>query len=69
MNHLNFKYWSFTDDPEAPDPVQKLTYTNKTKSDLVFNLLIDGPFQIVKTKTNTNAKHPQAPETTSLGKP
>jgi hypothetical protein len=29
---------------------------------LVFKLVTDGPFEIVKTKTNTNAKHPEAPE-------
>ena len=58
LYHLNFKQWSFKDDPEAPDPIQKVTYTNQSKADLFFNLMVDGPFQIVKTKTNTNAKHP-----------
>jgi len=28
---------------------------------MVFNLTSTGPFEIVKTKTNTNASHPNAP--------
>ncbi len=57
-----FKYWSYRGCEEAPNSIQKIIYTNDTKSDLVFNLKTEGPFEIVKTKTNTNAKHPQAPE-------
>ena len=61
QNHLNFRYWSFKGDQDAPNAVQKFTYTNNSKADLVFNLTTEGPFQIVKTKTNTNAKHPEQP--------
>jgi hypothetical protein len=28
---------------------------------MIFNLTSSGPFEIVKTKTNTNASHPNAP--------
>jgi len=35
-----------------------LTFTNESKADLTFNLNITGPFEIVKTKTNSGAVHP-----------
>lgn len=35
-----------------------LTFTNESKADLTFNLNINGPFEIVKTKTNSGAVHP-----------
>jgi hypothetical protein len=57
-NHMNFKYWSLLQDPEAPSAVQKITYTNDSKADLTFNLNLSGPFELVKTKSNTGAKHP-----------
>lgn len=57
-----FKYWSYRGCEEAPSSIQRVIYINETKSDLVFNLITDGPFEIIKTKTNTNAKHPNAPE-------
>lgn len=59
-NHMNFKYWSVTNDPEAPSATQKLIYTNNTKADLTFNLNIGGPFELVRTKSNTGAVHPLA---------
>lgn len=60
--HLNYRYWSYRGDVDTPSAIQKLTYTNNTKADLIFNLVTDGPFfDIVKTKSNTNAKHPNAP--------
>ncbi len=37
-----------------------ITYTNESKADLNFNLSVTGPFEIVKTKSNTGAKHPLA---------
>lgn len=58
---MNFKCWSYRGDGDAPSSIYKVTYTNETKSDLVFNLLTEGPFEITKVKTNTNAKHPNAP--------
>lgn len=62
-NHLNFKYWSIPQDEDAPSGTQKITYTNDSKADLNFNLTISGPFEIVKTKTNSGAKHPLATAT------
>jgi hypothetical protein len=63
-NHMNFKYWSVPNDPEAPSATQKLTYTNNTKADMTFSLGISGPFEVVKTKSNTGAVHPLATSST-----
>lgn len=60
VNHLNFKYWSLSTDADAPSDTQMITYTNDSKADLNFNLSVTGPFEIVKTKSNTGAKHPLA---------
>lgn len=54
------KYWSVPDAEGAPDKVQKIIFTNESKADLTFNLNINGPFDIVKTKTNSGATHPLA---------
>jgi hypothetical protein len=62
---MNFKYWSIPNEPEAPSAIQKIIYTNDTKADLTFNLNIQGPFEIVKTKSNTGATHPLAAQTTT----
>jgi hypothetical protein len=35
-------------------------YTNNSKADMTFNLNINGPFEIVKTKSNTGGVHPLA---------
>lgn len=59
-NHLRLKYWSVPNEPEAPKKIQKLTFTNESKADLTFNLNINGPFDIVRTKTNSGAVHPLA---------
>mmetsp|Transcript_14361 Transcript_14361/g.24452 ORF Transcript_14361/g.24452 Transcript_14361/m.24452 type:complete len:146 (-) Transcript_14361:561-998(-) len=56
-HHMKMKYWSLSDE-DAPKKIQKLTFTNDSKADLTFNLNINGPFQIVKTKTNSGATHP-----------
>jgi len=55
---LRLKYWSLPNELEAPKKIQKLTFTNDSKADLTFNLNINGPFEIVKTKTNSGATHP-----------
>ncbi len=55
LNHILFKYWSYRGCEEAPSAIQRVVYINETKSDLLFNLITNGPFEIVKTKTNTNA--------------
>jgi hypothetical protein len=45
---------------EAPNVIKKLTFSNDTKADLTFNFSVNGPFEIVKSKTNSGAKHPMA---------
>jgi hypothetical protein len=60
VNHLNFKYWSIPNDSDAPSATQKIIYSNDTKADMTFKLNINGPFEIVKTKSNTGAVHPLA---------
>lgn len=57
---MNFKYWSVPNEEDAPAAVQKIIYTNDSKADLTFNLTVQGPFEIVKTKSNTGAVHPLA---------
>jgi len=59
QNHMRLKYWSVNSE-DAPPKIQKLTFTNDSKADLTFNLNINGPFEIVKTKTNSGAVHPLA---------
>ena len=58
QNHLRLKYWSVSGEDDAPKKIQKLTFTNDSKADLTFNMNINGPFEIVKTKTNSGATHP-----------
>ena len=58
QHHMRLKYWSVQGEDEAPKKVQKLTFTNDSKADLTFNLSLNGPFEIVKTKTNSGAVHP-----------
>ena len=55
---IKIKKWATTDDEDAPNVIKKLTFSNNSKADMTFNLGVDGPFQIVKTKSNTGAKHP-----------
>lgn len=54
------KYWSVPNEEGAPKKIQKLTFTNDSKADLTFNLNINGPFEIVRTKTNSGAVHPMS---------
>ena len=44
--------------------IKKLTFSNDTKADLTFNFTVQGPFEIVKSKTNSGAKHPMATSST-----
>lgn len=44
--------------------IKKLTFSNDTKADLTFNFSVNGPFEIVKSKTNSGAKHPMQSQTT-----
>lgn len=57
---MTFNYWSIPNDPDAPPATQKIIYTNNTKADMNFNLNINGPFEITKTKSNTGGVHPLA---------
>jgi hypothetical protein len=41
--HINIKHWSVTDD-DAPSLIQKLTFSNDSKADLIFNFGVTGPF-------------------------
>lgn len=45
--------------------IKKLTLSNNSKADMTFNLGVEGPFEIVKTKSNTGAKHPLAGQNAS----
>ena len=56
---IKIKKWAFVDD-DAPNVIKKLTFSNNSKADMTFNFNVDGPFEIVKTKSNTGAKHPLA---------
>ena len=59
--HINVKKWAVADE-DAPSVIQKLTFWNETKADMTFNFGVTGPFEIVKSKSNTGAKHPLANE-------
>jgi hypothetical protein len=59
-NHVLYKYWSVPNEDSAPSHTRKITYYNDTKADLSFNLNVSGPFEIVKSKSNTAGKHPLA---------
>lgn len=56
---IKIKKWAITSD-DAPLITKKLTFSNDTKADLTFNFTVNGPFDIVKSKTNSGAKHPLA---------
>ncbi len=58
---IKIKKWS-TVDEDAPNVIKKLTFSNNSKADMTFNLGVSGPFEIVKTKSNTGAKHPLSQE-------
>ena len=55
------KKWAVADE-DAPNVIQKLTFSNDTKADMTFNFQTSGPFEIIKSKSNTGAKHPLATE-------
>lgn len=52
---VKFKSWSLQHD-SAPKLVRKITLTNNTLAELQFNLSVEGPFRLVKTKTNAAEK-------------
>jgi len=56
---VKIKKWAIASD-DAPNVIKKLTFSNDTKADLTFNFGVSGPFEIVKSKTNSGAKHPLA---------
>lgn len=63
--HFRIKFWSTygKDCSDAPSNVTKLTFSNDSKADMTFAFDVKGPFEILKTKTNTGAMHPLAPKT------
>ena len=56
---VKIKKWAINAE-DAPNHIKKLTFSNDTKADLTFNFGVNGPFEIVKSKTNSGAKHPLA---------
>ena len=56
---IAIKKWAVTTE-DSPNVIKKLTFSNDTKADLTFNFSVQGPFEIVKSKTNSGAKHPMA---------
>jgi hypothetical protein len=66
QNHMRLKFWSVQSE-DAPKKIQKLTFSNNSKADLTFNMNINGPFEIVKTKTNSGAVHPLSAQNTVGG--
>lgn len=56
---IKIKKWAVAAE-DAPNVIKKLTLSNDTKADLTFNFNVTGPFEIVKSKTNSGAKHPMA---------
>ena len=61
---IHVQAWS-TGEEGAPQPLRTFTLTNDTMADLIMNLSVEGPFEIVKTKSNTGAVHPLATSTPS----
>jgi len=60
---IKINKWAVAAD-DAPNVIKKLTFSNDTKADLTFNFNVAGPFDIVKSKTNSGAKHPLATQVT-----
>jgi len=60
---LKIQKWAIAAE-DAPNTTRKLTFSNDTKADLTFNFSVNGPFEIVKSKTNSGAKHPMAAQQT-----
>ena len=56
---VKMQKWAIASE-DAPNTIKKLTFSNDTKADLTFNFGVNGPFEIVKSKTNSGAKHPMA---------
>lgn len=56
---FGFYHWSVKDE-ESPELEKKIILKNETKADLIFNVSVEGPFEIVDTKTNTGSIHPLA---------
>jgi hypothetical protein len=55
-SYLQFMAWPVAMD-DAPPLTKKISLTNETTADLVFNIATEGPFDIVGTTTNAPA-HP-----------
>ena len=42
--HIKMRYWAVPEDQHAPSKIQKLTFSNDSKADMIFNLNVSGPF-------------------------
>lgn len=51
---FGFYHWSIKDE-ESPELERRIILKNETKADLIFNVGVEGPFEIVATKTNSGA--------------
>lgn len=58
--HVKFTQWAVVDKDVQTKALKKLVFSNDTKADMTFHFQVDGPFSIVKSKSNTGAKHPLA---------
>jgi len=56
-HYFNFYQWPMNHE-EEPSAIEKISLVNETKANLIFNLLTEGPFKIVATKTNSGSVHP-----------
>lgn len=56
--YFNYERWSTKGEDDEPDSKNKIVLKNDTMANLVFNITSEGPFEIVKTKTNSGAAHP-----------
>ena len=58
-HYFNFYQWPMNHE-EEPSAIEKISLVNETKANLIFNLVTEGPFKIVHTKTNSGSVHPLA---------
>ena len=58
--HVKFTQWAVVDKDVKSKALKKLVFSNDTKADITFHFSVDGPFSIVKSKSNTGAKHAMA---------
>jgi hypothetical protein len=52
---MKYEAWSVKEN--SPSLIKKMAFTNETSADLIFNISVNGPFELISTKTNSPA-HP-----------